>query len=43
MSYEKIGTRIGKLVQEKNIAYGDSFHNAADLTSSHCQRQGIPD
>mgnify|MGYP003657454418 CR=1 FL=1 len=28
MSYEKIGVEIGKLVQEKNLAYGDSFGQA---------------
>ena len=31
MSYEKIGTEIGQLVQEKNVAYGDSFGNASRI------------
>lgn len=30
-SYEKIGTEIGKLVQEKNEAYGDSFGQACKI------------
>ena len=29
--YEKIGTEIGKLVQEKNEAYGDSFGQACRI------------
>ena len=28
---EKIGTEIGKLVQEKNMAYGDSFGQACRI------------
>jgi tRNA nucleotidyltransferase/poly(A) polymerase len=31
MSYEKIGTEIGKLVQEKNEAYGDSFGQSCKI------------
>jgi len=31
MSYEKIGIAIGKLVQEKNLAYGDSFGQASRI------------
>ena len=31
MSYEKIGTQIGNLVQEKNLAYGDSFSQACHI------------
>jgi hypothetical protein len=27
--YEKIATEIGKLVDEKNAAYGDAFHKSA--------------
>ena len=30
-TYEKIGTEIGKLVQEKNEAYGDSFGQACRI------------
>ena len=30
-NFEKIGTDVGKLVREKNIAYGDSFSKAADI------------
>ena len=30
-SYEKIATQIGKLVQEKNEAYGDSFGQACRI------------
>lgn len=30
-NYEKIGTQIGKLVQEKNEAYGDSFGQACKI------------
>lgn len=28
MSYEEIGREIGALVDEKNMAYGDSFHQS---------------
>lgn len=31
MTYEKIATDIGKLVQEKNVAYGDSFGQACKI------------
>ncbi len=31
MQYEKIGTEIGRLVQEKNEAYGDSFGQASKI------------
>lgn len=30
-NYEEIGTQIGKLVQEKNEAYGDSFGQACKI------------
>lgn len=30
-NYESIGTQIGKLVQEKNEAYGDSFGQACKI------------
>tara|TARA_Y100000593_G_C4287514_1_gene326334 strand:+ start:365 stop:661 length:297 start_codon:yes stop_codon:yes gene_type:complete len=30
-TYENIGTEIGKLVQEKNEAYGDSFGQACRI------------
>jgi len=30
-NYEKIGKEIGKLVQEKNKAYGDSFGRACEI------------
>ena len=30
-TYEKIGSEIGKLVQEKNEAYGDSFGQACKI------------
>ncbi len=30
-NYESIGTEIGKLVQEKNEAYGDSFGQACKI------------
>jgi hypothetical protein len=30
-NYEKIGKEIGKLVQEKNQAYGDSFGRACEI------------
>jgi len=29
--FEKIATDIGKLVAEKNIAYGDSFSHTGDI------------
>jgi hypothetical protein len=29
--YKKIGLEVGKLVQEKNQAYGDSFGRACDI------------
>lgn len=29
--YEKIGTSIGVLVDEKNVSYGDSFHEAGRI------------
>lgn len=29
--YEKLGIEVGKLVDEKNAAYGDSFHRSADF------------
>ena len=29
--YEKIGREIGKLVDEKNAAYGDSFHKSGEI------------
>lgn len=29
--YEKIGTVIGKLVDEKNKAYGDAFHKSGEF------------
>ena len=31
MQYEKIGTEIGRLVQKKNEAYGDSFGQASKI------------
>jgi len=31
MQYEKIGTEIGRLVQKKNEAYGDSFGQASNI------------
>jgi hypothetical protein len=31
MTYEEIGTAIGKLVAEKNIAYGDSFAQSCKI------------
>lgn len=31
MTYEEIGIGIGKLVQEKNVAYGDSFGQACKI------------
>lgn len=30
-SYELIGQEIGKLVDEKNKAYGDSFHKSGEI------------
>ena len=36
--FEKIGREIGKLVGEKNLAYGDSFSR-----SGECLRQMYPD
>ena len=30
-TYAQIGTRIGKLVQKKNIAYGDSFNKSCEM------------
>ena len=30
-NYEKIGTEIGRLVKEKNEAYGDSFGQASKI------------
>ena len=30
-NFENIGTDIGKLVKEKNVAYGDSFSKAAKI------------
>lgn len=29
--YEKMGMEIGKLVDEKNAAYGDAFNKSADF------------
>jgi hypothetical protein len=29
--FEKIGTTIGELVAEKNLAYGDSFTKSSDI------------
>lgn len=31
ISFEQIGADLGKLVAEKNKAYGDSFHKSADF------------
>lgn len=31
MKFEKIGTEIGKLVEQKNQAYGNSFSNSRDV------------
>lgn len=31
MKYEEIGRIIGALVDEKNAAYGDSFHHAGEV------------
>jgi hypothetical protein len=31
MTYEEIGADVGKLVSEKNAAYGDSFHQAGKI------------
>ncbi len=31
MSYEEIGRDIGRLVDEKNLAYGDSFHQSGKI------------
>ena len=36
--FEKIGREVGKLVGEKNLAYGDSFSR-----SGECLRQMYPD
>jgi hypothetical protein len=30
-TFEEIGTEIGKLVQEKNLAYGDSFARSGEI------------
>ena len=30
-NFEKIGNTIGKLVSEKNLAYGDSFSKSAEV------------
>ena len=30
-NFEKIATDIGKLVRQKNVAYGDSFSHASDV------------
>lgn len=32
-NYQIIGNEIGKLVDEKNEAYGDSFHKSGDILS----------
>ena len=29
--YEKLGLELGRLVQEKNLAYGDSFSRACEV------------
>lgn len=31
MKFEKIGSEIGKLVEQKNQAYGNSFSNSSDI------------
>ena len=31
MKFEKIGSEIGKLVEQKNQAYGNSFSNSRDV------------
>jgi len=31
MKFEKIGTEIGKLVDEKNIAYGSAFEKSEEI------------
>ena len=31
MKFEKIGSEIGKLVEQKNQAYGNSFSNSSDV------------
>lgn len=31
MTYENIGSHIGKLVQVKNEQYGDAFHKSGDF------------
>ncbi len=50
MSYEKIGQTIGKLVQEKNIAYGDSHAVTGEILALMTQsltldqlRMAMPD
>ena len=37
-SYEEIGKQVGRLVEEKQLAYGDSFGR-----SGECLRQMFPD
>ncbi|MFH2073924.1 MAG: hypothetical protein ABIJ57_01065 [Pseudomonadota bacterium] len=31
LSYEEIGQTIGRLVDKKNRAYGDSFHRSGEI------------
>lgn len=31
MTYEELGTEIGRLVQEKNTAYGDAFAKSGEI------------
>lgn len=33
-NFERIGTELGRLVKEKNVAYGDSFTKAADILNT---------
>ena len=40
-NYEKIGTEIGRLVKEKNDAYGDSFGQSCKILEV-LYPQGIP-
>ncbi len=37
-SYKRLGSEVGKLVEEKQLAYGDSFGR-----SGECLRQMFPD
>jgi len=41
--YEQVGAAIGRIVDKKNTAYGDSFHKSGDILRIYYPRGIRPD